>query len=141
MFQRAAVLVLVAAPAWAEEKKPAPKTDAAALKGVWEIVSTSFDGKEVPVKGRTLVFGDKEFTAFSGEKQGRTIAFTLDPSKDPKQIDMDRGGTVSKALGIYSLDKDELKLCYGEPGAERPKAFESKEGKKVFLLVLKRAKG
>ena len=76
-----------------------------------------------------------------GDKKGRTLRFTLNPNADPKRIDLDKGGEVGKAYGIYALDKDQLKLCYGEPGAERPKAFESKAGSKVFLIVLKRVKG
>jgi len=141
MYQRIPFLLLATALAHAEEKKPDPKADTAALKGVWEIVSTTFDGKPVTSKGRTLVFTEKQFTAFTGERQGRTIAFTLDPSTDPKRIDLDRGGEEGQALGIYSLDKDELKLCYAERSARRPSTFESKSGQKVFLLVLKRAKG
>lgn len=31
-----------------------------------------------------------------------------------------------------------MQLCYGEPGAERPKKLASPVGEKVFLLVLKR---
>jgi len=142
MGKRIVLLTVFAAfPASAEEKKPDPKADTAALKGVWEIVTTTYDGKVVPAKGRTLVFTEKEFTAFSGEKQGHTVAFTLDPSTDPKRINLDRGGKFGMAFGIYAVDRDELKLCYAEPGARRPSAFESKEGQKVFLLVLKRAKG
>jgi uncharacterized protein (TIGR03067 family) len=142
MCRRFVVLMLfAAATASAEDKKADPKADAAALKGVWEIVSMTHDGKEMRSTGRTLVFTEKEFTAFSGEKKGRTVAFTLDPSTEPKRIDLDRGGEDGKAFGIYALDKDELKLCYAAPGTRRPTAFESKEGQKVFLLVLKRTKG
>jgi uncharacterized protein (TIGR03067 family) len=142
MSRRIVLLVFFATvSASAQEKKPDAKTEATALKGVWEIVTSTFDGKAMPAKGRTLVFTEKEFTAFSGEKQGRTGTYTLDPSTDPKRIDVDRGGEDGKALGIYSLDKDELKLCYAEPGAKRPSKFESKEGQRVFLLVLKRSKG
>jgi uncharacterized protein (TIGR03067 family) len=136
-----AVLTLLPVPLTAQEKKPDARADAEALKGIWEVVSTTHDGKDVPAKGRTLVFSASAFTAYTGDKPERTIAFTLDPTTDPKRIDLDRGGKDGKAYGIYLLDKDELKLCYGEPGAERPKAFESKAGQKVFLLVLKRAKG
>jgi uncharacterized protein (TIGR03067 family) len=137
VYQRFTVLILIAIPARADDKKP----DAARLKGVWEVVSTTYDGKEVVAKGRSLVFTEKEFTAFVGDKRNRSVAFTLDPDSNPRRIDMDRGGKDGKALGIYSIDKDELKLCYAEPGAERPKEFESKAGKKVFLVILKRAKG
>jgi len=134
-------LFVLALPLAAQEKKPDAKDDAEALKGIWEVVSTTHDGKDAPAKGRTLVFGGNSFTAYTGDKPERAIAFTLDPTTNPKRIDLDRGGKDGKAYGIYLLDKDELKLCYGEPGAERPRAFESKAGKKVFLIVLKKAKG
>jgi uncharacterized protein (TIGR03067 family) len=137
--QLAILLSLTALPAAAAPMKPDPKADAA-LKDTWEVVSTTFDGKEVPSAGRTLVFGDREFTAYVGAKKSRTLTFTLDPTTDPKRIDLERAGT-EKTFGIYTLDKDQLKICYGEPGAQRPKAFESKAGDRVFLLVLKRVKG
>jgi uncharacterized protein (TIGR03067 family) len=54
--------------------------------------------------------------------------------------DEDRHTADRKALGIYAIDKDELRLCYAEPGATRPTKFESKPGDRVFLLVLKRVK-
>jgi uncharacterized protein (TIGR03067 family) len=132
---------MLGVPLCAEEKKIQPKADAGALKGKWEIVSASFNGNVSPMlKGRILKFGDGEFTTYDGDEKGRTIAFTLDPKADPKQIDLNRDGGETKALGIYAMDKDELKICYAEPGAERPKDFESKAGSKVFLLVLKRMK-
>jgi uncharacterized protein (TIGR03067 family) len=142
MRRALAVLMLLALLVAADEKKPDARADADALKGIWEIVfSTTHDGKDVPAKGRTLVFSGNAFTAYTGDRPERTIAFTLDPSTNPKRIELDRGGKDGKAYGIYQLDKDELKLCYAEPGAERPKAFESKAATKVFLVVLKRAKG
>src|SRR5688572_19831813 len=121
-------LGLAALPLAAEDKKPDPKRDAVALRGVWEVVTSRFDGNDAPSTGRTLVFGDKEFIAYVGDKRGRTLKYMLDANADPKRIDLDKGGKDGKAYGIYSLDQDELKLCYGEPGAERPKAFESKPG-------------
>ena len=47
---------------------------------------------------------------------------------------------VVTAFGIFVIEKGEMKICYAEPGADRPKKFESKEGDKMFLLVLKRMK-
>jgi uncharacterized protein (TIGR03067 family) len=62
---------------------------------------------------------------------------TFDLSKTPKQFDIDhRFGDV--ALAIYTIEKDTLKICYAEPGADRPTKFESPAGERVFLLVLKR---
>jgi uncharacterized protein (TIGR03067 family) len=135
------ILCLLLAAPRADEKKPDPKEDLAAVKGKWEVVAAEFDGAESNnLKGRVLDFGDGEFTAYDGDKKGRTLKFTLDPAADPKQITLDRGGDVGKAAGIYSVTKDEMKICYAEPGAARPKAFASPAGDKVFLLVLKRKK-
>ena len=133
-------LLLLAPALAAEDKKPDPKADLAALKGKWKVTTAKFDGKESALAGRVLAFGEKEFTTFDGDKKGRTLGFTLDPGADPKRIDLALPGTDRKAAGIYVLDGDKLTLCYGEPGAERPKKPESKEGQKTFLLVLERVK-
>lgn len=142
MSRRLSLLVLVIGlPLCADEKKADPKADANPLKGKWEITSASFNGNASPkLKGRVLEFGANEFTTYEGESKGRTISFTLNPKASPKEIDLNRDGGDTKALGIYSIEKDELKLCYAEPGADRPKTFESAAGDKVFLLVMKRVK-
>jgi len=127
----------------AQDKKPDAKTEAAALKGKWKLVSSKFNGKDLDVgkdgqKG--LVFSEKDFITFDGQRSGRTITFTLNPTTDPKEINLALVGTDQKSQGLYTLDGDTLTLCYGEPGAARPAKMESKEGDKTFLLVLKRVK-
>jgi uncharacterized protein (TIGR03067 family) len=127
----------------ADDKKSDPKADAAGMKGKWRVVSTHFNGKEAPMtvdSQRILEFTEKEFTAYDGKKKGRTLSYSLDPAADPKRIDLVLAGTEQKSLGLYVLDGDDLKLCYGEPGAGRPVKLESKEGEKTFLIVLKRIK-
>ena len=120
-----------------------PAADEKRLEGTWRVVATTFDGKASPeaqIKGRALVFQGREFTTVVDGKKGRGLSFTLDPSKDPKQIDLKRVGQDRAAKGVYALTDDELKLCYGEPGADRPTTFASEPGSKVFLLVLRRDK-
>ena len=130
-------IVLATLPASADEKKPA--TDPA-LKGKWEVTAAKFNGADSDnLKGRFLVFDAGEFTTYQGDTKGRTVAFTVDPKADPKKIDLTAGAEDKKAAGIYSVTKDEMKICYGEPGADRPGKFESAAGSRVFLLVLKRA--
>jgi uncharacterized protein (TIGR03067 family) len=142
MAQRLGLLIVLAATAApADDKKSDPKDALAALKGKWEIVTASFDGKEsAGLKGRVIIFDEKEFTTYDGNKKGRTISFTVDGATNPRHIDLERGADGVKALGIFTIGKDELKICYGEPGAERPAKFVSPAGDKLFLLVLKRAK-
>src|SRR5262245_39309965 len=129
------VLLVIQSELAADDKKPDPKADAAAMKGKWNVVSTHFNGREVPMatdSQRVLEFTEKEFTAYDGKKKGRTLRFTLDPGTDPKRIDFALTGTEQKSLGLYVLDGDDLKMCYGEPGADRPAKLESKEGEKSF---------
>jgi RNA polymerase sigma factor (sigma-70 family) len=65
----------------------------------------------------------------------------LDPSKDPKQIDITimkqpDGQPLAVVKGIYVLDGDELRLCLGVK--DRPQVFPKKPGPGEVLL-LKRA--
>ena len=117
---RLACLLLFALPTAlpAEDKKPDAKADLAALKGKWKVTAAKFDGKELAVPGdQVLVFDEKEFTRFEGKKKGRTIGFVLDPSADPKRIDLTLPGTDQKAF----IDVDSThKRVYGrtKQGAE-----------------------
>jgi hypothetical protein len=43
-------------------------------------------------------------------------------------------------LGIYELDGDTVKFCFGGPGKERPTEFTTKEGSMRTLSVWKRDK-
>ena len=68
---------------------------------------------------------------------------TIDPSKKPKTIDYQMTGGFTegkKQLGIYEVDSEILKSCFGKPGAERPTDFTSQPGAGRTLSVWKRAK-
>jgi len=69
--------------------------------------------------------------------------FTIDPAKNPKQIDyaMTGGPTTGKTqLGIYELEGDTVKFCFAAPGKDRPPDFTTKEGSSRTLSVWKREK-
>ena len=105
------MLALIVTPIWAEAKKSEAKIDPA-LKGKWEIVSGKFNGNESPmVKGRILKFGNGELTTyFDDDDKDLTVQITLDPSAKPKQIDSEER-FEGLALGIYTIEKDILKIC------------------------------
>lgn len=138
MWIRVCCVLIIAAPAWAEDKKAETRIDPT-LKGRWEIVSGKFNGSESAiVRGRVLKFANGELTTyFNDDEKDLTVAITFNLSTTPKQIDIDQR-LGSLALGIYTIDKDTLKICYAEPGADRPKKLESAAGDRQFLLVLKR---
>lgn len=123
-----------------EDKKP----DKDKLQGEWTVTDAKKNGQGPPdrdeIVGQKLTFGgDKlKFGPFEGE-------WTLDPSKEPRQIDLtvlegpeNEKGKV--AQGIYKLDGDKLTLHLSHPGGERPTSFESKEGENCILLTTERVK-
>ncbi len=137
------LMLLMALPVVADEPKPKPAGDLAELQGTWAVISSVFDGKPTSpdvAKQRKMILRENRLIAVAGGEQKGALTVVLDPDKAPKQIDLARPNGQGTARGIYALHGDELKLCYGEPGKDRPKAFTSPEGGRLFLLVLKREK-
>jgi uncharacterized protein (TIGR03067 family) len=78
------------------------------------------------------------------KRDGKSFAGTrieLDPSRDPKAIDVipdggkDRGERV---LGIYKLEGDRLTICMAAPGKPRPKEFKADKGSGCTLRTFVR---
>ncbi|HMF14628.1 MAG TPA: TIGR03067 domain-containing protein [Gemmataceae bacterium] len=134
-----AFFVPVSPAALAEE---AAKKDPELFQGTWALVSAIHDGrKSAPEKIKTvkLTFSGEKLTVH-GEK-GMESAFKLDPSKKPKEIDVTPGDGPDRGKvlrGIYELMDEELKICIGKAGKERPTEFASKENSGVVLIELKR---
>ena len=131
--------------AWAEENE-AVKKDLAQMQGEWSMVSGSADGQPMPEQMRKqmkrVCKGDETTTTMGGQMFIKA-KFTLDPSKKPKTIDyqMTDGHTKGKKqLGIYEVDGDTFKACFGKPDAERPTDFTSQPGDGRTLSVWKREK-
>src|SRR6266478_5473059 len=131
--------------AWAEENQ-AVKQDLAKLQGEWTMVSGSADGQPMPddmLKQMKRVCKGDETTTTMGGQMFIKAKITIDPSKKPKTIDyqMTDGFTKGKKqLGIYEVDGDTFKSCFGKPDAERPTDFTSKPGDGRTLSVWKREK-
>jgi len=124
----------------------AVKKDMAGLQGVWSMVSGSADGQAMPdqmlKQSKRVCQGDETTTTVAG-RLFMKAKITIDPSKKPKTIDyeMTEGFTKGKKqLGIYELEGDTFKACFGAPGAERPADFTSKPGDRRTLSVWKREK-
>src|SRR5690348_7868879 len=108
----------------------APRQDIDKLQGTWKLVKLVADGKPAHadlMEKTRLTFSGKQLLSIdpSGERQESTVK--LDAAKNPKEIDftVNRGPQKgAKALGIYSLEGDELTLCFSDPGQQRPSSFE-----------------
>jgi uncharacterized protein (TIGR03067 family) len=121
-------------------------TDMARLQGEWTMVSGSADGQPMPAPMLTqmkrVCKGDETTTTMGGQIFLKA-KFSVDPSKKPKTIDyqMTDGFTKgSRQLGIYEVEGDTFKSCFGKVGAERPTDFTTKPGDGRTLSVWKRKK-
>jgi len=119
-------------------------TDLERIQGTWNVIAGSLDGTtesnpdptklRVIFKGNTFTFLDKH-----PRSESKITLFVLRPSTKPKGIDLvpPPGMEDKPTLGIYDLAKDDLTVCLGENGGERPKAFGERN---AVILILKRAK-
>ena len=132
-------------PAWAAESEAAKK-DLAQMQGEWSMVSGSADGQAMPEvmakQMKRVCKGDETTTTRAGQLFFKA-KITIDPSKKPRTIDyqmLDGFNKGQKQLGIYELEGDTFRSCFGKPGAERPTDFTCKPGDGRTLSVWKRNK-
>jgi uncharacterized protein (TIGR03067 family) len=124
----------------------AAKVDQQKLQGEWTMASGSADGYPMPENMRSSArrtCKDDVTTVTVGGQLILKAKFKLDPSAKPKTIDYEAndGPTKGKThLGIYEINGDTVKFCFGAPGAERPTEFNSKAGDQRTLSVWKQAK-
>jgi uncharacterized protein (TIGR03067 family) len=118
----------------------AAKKDMKLLEGTWTVESATKDGKDFDrIKNDKLVFAGNKLTVKMKDRD-ENATYTIDPSKKPKTIDISTEGKMERVEGIYEVKGDSLKICFGEPGTQRPDAFSAGDGTNRFLVVLKREK-
>jgi uncharacterized protein (TIGR03067 family) len=141
-------LILVVASSFllaaADKKEDPVKKDLAKLQGTWTMTALEVDGKPVPedkLTSSTLTIkGDKYIIKVEDNTYKCTIK--LDPSKDPKEIDMtflDGPNKDKTGKGIYVLEKDTFKICRAlDPGKDRPQNLGTWPDTGVFMVTWKR---
>ena len=134
-FPAMALGFLVVASAYAQDKKDDK------LDGKWLVVSVERDGKaDDALKGGVRVIAGDKYTLSDKNGKATPGTFKIDASKKPKTIDMmpAEGQYKGKTLlGIYEVDGQSLKICFAEPGKDRPTEFASKG---AVLAIHKREK-
>ena len=111
------------------------------FKGTWDIKAFEIGGNSPPEFKGTFTFDGHDMKIKFGD-QDHQGTFKLDDSKKPMEIDVTPGDgpDAGKLMrGIYSLNKDELKLCLAHAEQERPKSLD-KPGDMVIIVTLKKAK-
>jgi uncharacterized protein (TIGR03067 family) len=117
------------------------KAELKKFQGTWVDVYAEKAGEKQEQVGDHRLKVDGE--TFSHADHGRVEekgTIKLDPSKDPREIDLrfqggDKEGKT--VLGIYTWDGENLKLSLGEPGGgTRPTAFTTTTPEGGFLVVV-----
>jgi len=124
----------------ADDQKGEPaKTDRDKMQGTWVVISIEANGMKYSadeIKGEKLVIKAGKF-----ESSQQESSFMANPSKTPKEIIVTDLAGPNKGIpqkGIYSLEKDILKLCLCRKKGDIATKFETKAGDERWLVVYKR---
>jgi len=123
-----------------DNKKDASKAELKKLQGTWTVVSLEGNGEKVPeetTKKMKFIVKDNNWTLDRGDDSIKGTV-KLNPSKNPKEFDAELEESGDKVLGLYEFKGDTVKMCWTNPGGERPAAFSGGEGK--TLVVYKKSK-
>jgi uncharacterized protein (TIGR03067 family) len=123
--------------------QPAKSDDKAKLQGVWKVTGLETQGEKAPAEaasGVRFVFDGDKLHIHHGDEERKAAEVKLNPSVNPKSIDLIDAEEKKTVPGIYELDGDTLRLCLGEAGDEksRPANFVTRAGVQQSLFVLKR---
>jgi uncharacterized protein (TIGR03067 family) len=136
-----ALLALAVLAGWAASAAAQDaKKDQEKLQGTWTVVSCERDGAaDDNIKNDKLVIAGDKITIKKGNGgEEEPVTFTMDASKKPMQLDISaKGKTI---LAVFEVNGDDLKLCFGQPGTERPADFTAKAGSNRMFVTLKRDK-
>lgn len=137
-----AVLCLVAAVVGDDAKKESEK-----LQGTWKATAVEKGGNQDEPGDHRIVFAGDSFTIKRGDQVIIKGKFKLDPTKSPKEIDVEitedegKENNGKTAVGVYSVERDTLKWCTAEPGeTTRPKELKTAAGAKEMMVTLTREK-
>jgi uncharacterized protein (TIGR03067 family) len=127
---------------------PKAKAELAKLEGKWRVVkgANAREEGDVPdAQAFVLTFKGAEATMALGDKAESVLVTALDPTTDPKCIDLGekRKGRDPRTLeGVYRIDGDTLRLAFAVPrdGKLRPTSFEKPTDPRVTVWTFKKVK-
>lgn len=130
---------------------PAPpaevlKSEVARHQGTWAVTSFVREGKSTPDEIARTIVRIVEGDHVVWKREGKSFAGTaveLDPTADPKTIDVIPDGGPSRekrVLGIYKLEGDVLAICMADADRPRPTAFAAPEKSGLTLMTFRRVR-
>jgi uncharacterized protein (TIGR03067 family) len=118
------------------------------LQGAWIPFAVAENGKvmnkepeETGAKMKRLIFSGNTCRIETYEFEETTIRkarFKLNTKENPRQIDLLVEDETEQA--IYSVSKNELRICCGSRGMDRPTGFKTKGQQDVQLWIFRREK-
>jgi uncharacterized protein (TIGR03067 family) len=122
----------------AMQQEPAPDSTESVgdheLIGKWVVVSidsgagpAAKEGFHLDITAATITF-----VAPNGATKTMGHIHRIDPTSNPKQIDLRNGSDIG--LGIYELDGSSLKLIVRNPGSDRPQELTGHRDGMLFML-------
>jgi RNA polymerase sigma factor (sigma-70 family) len=126
----------------AKPTEDAAKADLEKLQGTWRLVAVEEAGKPLPPAnfGRNTHWDFSGITGkFTSGMRVMSGTVTLDPTKDPKWIDLTLGKDFV-LQGIYELKGDTLRVFLLPTGTGRPSEFKTREGTTQTMSTYERAK-
>ena len=142
----ASALILVAV---VQAQDDAVKKELTKLEGTWALVSAEEDKLDIPefiVQNLKIVIKGDQLSLKGVEdliQKFSKVKVKIDPATTPKTIDFiieagnEKGTTFE---GIFEVKKDQVKFCVSTVNGNRPGEFETKEGSKRVLFLMKRDK-
>jgi uncharacterized protein (TIGR03067 family) len=134
----------------ADAPDEAAKKDLALMQGTWMCAEGEVGGRPLPdadKKKAKVIIKDNHLTITGIPDAPGSVAFTLNPTKTPKEIDLLPQQPAFKGktgLGIYAVEENGLKLCLNvfttdnAQGKDRPAEFSAKGSISRVALVLKK---
>jgi uncharacterized protein (TIGR03067 family) len=133
--------------AFAASGQEAPKKDEAVaaelkqLKGQWQITAAEQGGAATEAIGLVEFDGDKCILTDPKTKVVLENTIAIDPSKNPKWMDVTNLKTKQTWLGIYEFKGDTLRAVFQTAkDGKRPTAFTTRAGGSEVMYTYKRVK-
>ncbi len=128
-----------------DERKRRSKIELLGLQGKWRIESQVENGQPVPAETldeQTLTIGGDVFVLRQGEAVLRFGVLKLDPTRDPKRVDIRilGGEEQGTQFGIYERKGNTVRFCVDTDRSGRPENFDVKDKPNHLLLTIRRAK-
>jgi uncharacterized protein (TIGR03067 family) len=108
------------------------------LEGTWTFQPAADGDKKTKGPGVRMILKGNTIAFETGKKRTQG-AYSVDPSKSPKTMDITMENVKGTIFAIYELDGDTLKLCHhlgAMASTKRPKTFAA--DKQTVLGILKR---